>query len=113
MSSIPKKFANRTVPRPLYTSTRPPPPWSGETAMSAAPSPSTSPSATYTPPLNAPSNGLITRTTWRVAPSVTITVAVTPGPVPVTTSGTPSPVTSATATRTPVFGANTDGPPSV
>ena len=98
-SPIPKKLASTAPSRPPKTVTRPPPVASADAATSANPSPSTSPTARNTPPVNAASNACTVRTVARVAPSITRNPATPPDPVPTTRSATPSPVTSPVATR--------------
>ena len=68
---------------------------------SGTPSPLRSPAATYTPPVNAASNGATENSSAPVLPSRTLTSVGAPGPVPTTTSAVPSPLKSAATTRTP------------
>src|SRR5262249_39968535 len=80
------------------------------TATSARPSPSTSPAATNTPPVNPTPNGSSRASSCRVAPSMTDTTAGTPGADPTTMSGMPSPDTSPLATRAAAGAPGTGGP---
>ena len=57
VASTAKNDASVALSVPLMTMTRGPPPWSAPATMSGTPSPLKSPAATYTPPVNAASNG--------------------------------------------------------
>lgn len=86
-SAVP--FARSTA---RYAATRPPapPPSSGGITSSARPSQVRSPAETYTPPVDAASNGWTRNSSAPVTPSNTTTSVGTPGPVPAATPDPPA-----------------------
>ena len=92
----------RSLPStPLNTRTTGGPPDPGPVMISAGPSLSRSPAATYTPPRKPGSPETKFSSSCRSTPLNTRTCGAAPGPAPVTMSVRPSPLTSPAATRTP------------
>ncbi len=86
---------------PFHTRTCGPPPGPAPVMMSARPSPSTSPAATFTPPGKAELYAKKPPISVNDPPFHTRTCGPPPGPAPVTMSARPSPLTSPAATFTP------------